>query len=217
MDKRKIIVYTVLTLILITAFSVTISSLNSLKENYTNVAKINELEEKIKDQNISIESKEKLKKELNSNLKIYQNREEKYNNINQLVLDDKDVQDSIRKKEKEIEDVSADIETKKQEIAEEATKHQEALDACVKSFDGIGSCKLIDGMLLITPFAKNIAYQGILNTDAWKELVLSTKVAAKSMADYNVTGISIGNPANPDNILLTVASSGFVLYNVAND
>lgn len=217
MSNRKISYYIILGLIIILSIIITVMCINVIYTNQKNISDTKNLIGKIQNQENEIEINQQELESLNTKFNNYEAKEEKYKEIKKIEEDNDEIMEKISSQEDSNKEISNKIKKLEEENKKKKENQQTALSACKISFDGIGSCEIKQDILMLTPYDTSIIFQAKLNTSSWQELVSSTKSAALNMVKYNIDGIVIANPANPDNVILSVSSLGFVLYDLGKE
>ncbi len=126
-----------------------------------------------------------------------------------------DAQSEQTKAENELTSAENELEDAQSFATEK--KHKMILGECERSFEGNASCSIKDTALVISPYDKSILISAKLNSDAWKDLVKSAKRTARTLDNYDLDGLIIANPANPDMSILVITNTGVVVYDLGKN
>lgn len=228
MNIKKITYYIGASLIVLLSLFLTFIFALSIYLTHTSIATIDDQKKTVKQQESKIKEKQATKEKEENIQSKYQGKEAELKKLVELNANNKKTLKNIQSKTDDNKKLKDDIKSEQERLKEKKEKEAEekqakldnqnkALSACTTSFSGIGTCEIKNDVLVITPNDIGIVVEAKYNTDSWKNLVKTTKRAAKSMIGYDVDGIAISNPANPDNVILAVSSLGFVTYNLANN
>ncbi len=227
MKNRKNIYIVILLLFMLLLFNI----LRFINLNATNLELNNsydETKEKLDNQQSAFDSLTADYKELQEKYEPYEVLDSKNSELDSAKEKLDETNSSLEKAleaQQKAEKAQATAENELDEVNEKlAQKESEAaltqdvgLALCNDSFTGVGTCSIQEDMLVITPDDSSLLFAAKLDTDAWRELVASAKVAAKAMADYGYIGLAIANPSNPDMVILSVSSLGIVVYDLGRD
>ncbi len=214
MGKKEMLYYYAIGIMIICTIIFGKHIIDEININNSEIKKIDEYKVNIKTTEDKIKSKTTEKEKIEKINNDYKEKETLLMELKTSEVDLNDTKSEIATKKADIEQMENEIESSKKS---KEKNHTVALTACSLSFSGIASCEIQDDVLIINPDDSAILIQAKLNTNDWQELVKTAKKTAKSMAEYELNGISMQNPANTDNTILRITGNGIVIYDLGRD